>query len=769
MTTNAKLLLTALCLVLLAPSCRSSCKAPEATLDDATLERHASIGPFQPRAARVITDNDAAFAEKLRLVESARSSIDMLYFIYHDDYTSSAFSRALLAAAARGVDVRLIIDYNTNYRHLDLYTMLEKEAADGPGSIQIRLYNRPTRRIVEDAVYMTIGCSEVLEADGEAGSRADCDQGKFDFIKNAFAEEDAELAGLNISNLNIASSGLFLSGLLGRQPRAMALAVVEGQDLDLEALKGSAQGSEDRAESLKKLARTYWRSRHGPLLRRVGNKIKLAFAHLRYGSEIKELRGALTSLLPLGKSEQRGGWQDWEYQSDFLHQKLLLIDGERLLTGGRNIGDSYHMRPNPMLEGEFFFADTEIYVELAGEEGREFRDVYDRLWNFRQMVASTAEVRQHAPNDFITNYDALDAAEEACASAPEEQREACADRELAARALSLEDREAAQREEMLHSAAEYDSGYSPASADAAPATPSAGTFEVDPGARLAYLENVPYDKDQAPTERKRLYGGLGLREDATGKYLHLLWRRGLTNACLASSADAPRRVLLLNPYYLPPAALLRAAGWMVDGTLDCRHVTVQVLTNSIATNNFKVINPLAHLGLKAFSEFYHQQGDPEKRAAFDFYEYLAKPEIPNFTLHSKVSILGDDVIVGSANIDARSYMMDANNGILVRDAPGLRRSYTDFLDAQLADPRIVARLDEYLRSTSREDMRSEKLRDLRELVASFGVDERLSAAQQASLEGLFGKVLDQVYDLTHAVLRGEEEAIDQYNRLLKFL
>ncbi len=775
MNTDAKLLLTALCLVLLsAASCRHEPPAepPAAELDDATLAHHASVGPFQPRTGRVIIDNDASFAEKLRMVESARSSIDMVYFVFHEDHTSSLFAQALLAAAGRGVDVRILIDYNTNYNDLDLFTMLEKEASSGPGSVQVRFYNRPTRRIVEDAVYMTIGCSEVPDADG-GESRGDCDDRKFEFVESAFAEEEKELGGLPISNLNIASSGLFLSGLISGRRATMALAVVKGQGLDLEALKGSAQGSGGRAESVKKLAKIYWRSRQGSLFTRVVNKLKLAVVYLRYRSEIKELKETITSFLPVGKSEERGGWQDWEYRTDYLHQKLLLVDEEKVLTGGRNIGDSYHIRPDPMLEGHAYFEDTEIYLELPADQGQKFRDVFERLWDFRHMVATTAEVRLHAPNDFITNQHVLDAAEKACESTPEEQREACVDREFGADELNLEDREAARRTKMVRLAAEYERDYSRTPADAPHMSPSGASvpaaFAVDPGARAYYLENVPYDKNLPATERKRLYGGQGMKEDETGKYLHLLWRRGLTNACLSSSADAPQRVFLLNPYYLPPATLLRAAGWMVDGTLDCRHVTVQVLTNSIDTNDLKIINPLAHVGLKAFSEFYHQHGDPEKRAEFDFYEYRAKPEIPNFAIHSKVSILGADVIIGSANIDARSYMMDANNGILIREASGLRQSYLDFLDAQLADPQVVTQIDDYLRSTSTDDMKTEKQQELRDLVASSELTEQLSPEHQAMLNKAFVVILNQVYELTHAVLRGDPGAVDKYNRLLKFL
>jgi phosphatidylserine/phosphatidylglycerophosphate/cardiolipin synthase-like enzyme len=44
------------------------------------------------------------------------------------------------------------------------------------------------------------------------------------------------------------------------------------------------------------------------------------------------------------------------------------------------------------------------------------------------------------------------------------------------------------------------------------------------------------------------------------------------------------------------------------------------------------------------------------------------------SLHSKVWIIGDDLIVGSANADVRSYMMDANNAVMIRHAPDMLAS-----------------------------------------------------------------------------------------------
>ncbi len=257
-------------------------------LDDVTLARYASVGPFQPRNATVITDNDAAFAAKLRMVEEARESIDMMYFVYWGDYSSAVFSEALLAAAGRGVAVRLLLDYDTNYPELDYFTMLEREAASGPGSLEVRLYNRPSRRIIRDAVFMTMGCA--VEADGGEP----CDERKFEVIESAFAEEGMA-PGKNLTNLNLAHSGLLLSGWYTRNTDAMALAVVGGQGLDLAALGGGG-GSGGSLESVKKLAKIYWLSKNGPFFQRIHNKLKLAAAYVLHRGEIDQLRETVTSL-----------------------------------------------------------------------------------------------------------------------------------------------------------------------------------------------------------------------------------------------------------------------------------------------------------------------------------------------------------------------------------------------------------------------------------------------------------------------------------------
>ena len=93
----------------------AGCAGGPVRLTDEALMQRASAGPLTVREACVITDNDAMFQSKTKLVEGARETVDLMYYIYSDDYSSSTLTKALIAAARRGVRVRLLVDYNTNY------------------------------------------------------------------------------------------------------------------------------------------------------------------------------------------------------------------------------------------------------------------------------------------------------------------------------------------------------------------------------------------------------------------------------------------------------------------------------------------------------------------------------------------------------------------------------------------------------------------------------------------------------------------------------
>ena len=62
------------------------------------------------------TGNDA-FAARAALIAAARVSIDVQYYIWHDDLTGRLMFDALLRAADRGVRVRLLLDDNNTEGH----------------------------------------------------------------------------------------------------------------------------------------------------------------------------------------------------------------------------------------------------------------------------------------------------------------------------------------------------------------------------------------------------------------------------------------------------------------------------------------------------------------------------------------------------------------------------------------------------------------------------------------------------------------------------
>src|SRR6516225_1722005 len=72
---------------------------------DPLAARHADQSGIYP-----LKDGPGAFAARVALVNAAVSSIDVQYYIWHDDTTGSLMFDALRRAADRGVRVRLLLD-----------------------------------------------------------------------------------------------------------------------------------------------------------------------------------------------------------------------------------------------------------------------------------------------------------------------------------------------------------------------------------------------------------------------------------------------------------------------------------------------------------------------------------------------------------------------------------------------------------------------------------------------------------------------------------
>lgn len=88
----------------------------------------------------VVNDGVDAFAARAIAARRAGRSLDLQYYMWHDDLTGRLLAREVYAAAERGVRVRMLLD-DMNAQGLDPQLM----ALDAHPNIEIRLYN-PFRR-----------------------------------------------------------------------------------------------------------------------------------------------------------------------------------------------------------------------------------------------------------------------------------------------------------------------------------------------------------------------------------------------------------------------------------------------------------------------------------------------------------------------------------------------------------------------------------------------------------------------------------------------
>ena len=104
----------------------------ETEADHALMER----APGGESHAALVCDNLAAFALRVQAAREARHSLDLQYYHWHEDVTGTLLSAEVLAAAERGVRVRLLLD--------DLYVRKAERALavlDAHPNVEVRLYN----------------------------------------------------------------------------------------------------------------------------------------------------------------------------------------------------------------------------------------------------------------------------------------------------------------------------------------------------------------------------------------------------------------------------------------------------------------------------------------------------------------------------------------------------------------------------------------------------------------------------------------------------
>jgi putative cardiolipin synthase len=104
---------------------------PSGRYVQAELDRHPGKSGF-----RLLVSSTDALMSRVWLIDHARHSIDLQYFIFENDATGRLVAQRLLAAADRGVRVRLLLD-DVALRHEERLL----GALDAHANIEVRLFN----------------------------------------------------------------------------------------------------------------------------------------------------------------------------------------------------------------------------------------------------------------------------------------------------------------------------------------------------------------------------------------------------------------------------------------------------------------------------------------------------------------------------------------------------------------------------------------------------------------------------------------------------
>lgn len=661
-------------------------------LSDAEVLKASSTGALKFSKAQILIDNDAAFDSKISAIQSAKSgeTVRMVYYIYSDDASSSVFTSEILAAAKRGVKFKILLDFFSNYKYLDLLTMMEKESN---GNVQVRLFGRPSSLIVRDAYFLSMPCP----ATSGTPDIKECSNYKWNTIVNKLSKE---------SNPAISSdfySGMLLAGIYAKNGGAIKTGLMIGQQIDLAAINSgpakSVEEAKKQKEQLSQLLKLVYQAKI------KGDNmayLKLYMAMLMYRDDVNPVLNQVYGRLPLEQMEKSESTDHWEHLTDFIHHKLLLVDDRFMQLGGRNIEDSYHMKQNS-LSKKYTFSDTDFAATIENG-GSEVISTYERLWSFGEMSINLADTRRLMDNEMLANPEAFGTAAQACMKNPEREAfKTCVTTTARAHASykNVDARAKDQIALMNKNKAVYASDYLP-SKKVSQSWKSGSVYDDTfsnqdlSTAMFTYVENVPFNPKikNAP----RLLGAYNRQELAYGKSIHHIWMRGLKNTCdIAAKTGQQKRVVFNTAYWIPPTNIMTTFAQMINGNWNCKNVKVTILTNSFETTDLNIINIFAKWQMKAFFDTYHSRkeefGNRSSRAAqFEYFEYVKPPGAKDsqvLSLHTKLTVLGDDMILGSANSDVRSYYMDTNNGIFIRNAHDMIAQYLKYIDSQTSNRKLT--------------------------------------------------------------------------------
>lgn len=715
---------------------------------------------------QLLKDNDASFDKKLQMIKRATQEIRMVYFIYANDDSSSLINEALIQKAQSGVKVKLLVDFITNYKSLGLFQMLERE---GKGNIKTYFYNFPGAQIVQDANYMTLPCPENTSGDSEV-----CYKSKM-AVMNAMADKKSPTAFAKI----------FLSGLYGKNPLAIKLALGFGAQIDPTKYKQAPKSPDQLQDDKENLIEFVQLASDAFINNSIISRIKLSIAMVAYGDTVNPLINEATGRLPMRSMEKNKAHGElWDHLSDYTHHKLLAVDGEEFILGGRNIEDSYHMKERVGSSGKYIFVDTDFWGQTAKGGTAQMEASYDRILK-TTMVADLNRVLRVMPTDLIANTkrsiaDVPSPAEMAVGNCrimkakkgPELGECILATLPKMPGYKSMDVRADEEIENMKLSIERYQSKY--VNGGKKVVVPTFGQLsEKDlQTAEVDYLENINFKTDTL----QRIIGSKLGSESKNNKNIQAAWYSALENVCRVSRKEKrDMRVIIHSAYLLMPSGMIhRIAKMMNNDYGDCSRVKITFITNSPETTDLGPINLLAryqlgalfdhYTGLVQYETNFNNQTDEQGvklwkyKRFFPTMEYfeLKKASGAGQSLHTKVSLIGDDLIVGSANADIRSYYMDTNNALLIRNANELNQQYRSYVDSLISSGKIENKMQNFVGKTDA-DMRAENSYMLEASAKRWKQEAKLTPERKATILNNLDKVGKKITTTTKKLItfRGE--------------
>jgi len=124
---------------------------PAPHLSDASpLTELTAVTDPQACAMALLPTGVEAFSARILLAASAQQTLDLQYYLFHNDLTGKLFAWMLLQAADRGVRVRLLLDDMSSRGADDYIRLLNRHP-----NIHIRLFNPFERDYSRDAQFLT--------------------------------------------------------------------------------------------------------------------------------------------------------------------------------------------------------------------------------------------------------------------------------------------------------------------------------------------------------------------------------------------------------------------------------------------------------------------------------------------------------------------------------------------------------------------------------------------------------------------------------------